>query len=61
MCFITENDISLQSIGSCGFDTDVLPMSYLSQSESPACFISDQLGTTKKSHNILKDTSFLFT
>lgn len=48
MCFFKGDDVSLQSIGSCGFDVDVPPMSHLSQSvESPAGFINKQLCIVK--------------
>lgn len=61
MCFLKGDDVSLQSIGSCGFDVDVPPMSHLSQSiESPAGFINKQLCIVKQSHNAFERHIFSF-
>lgn len=61
MCFLRGDDISLQSLGSCGFDVDVPPMSHLSQLiESPAAFINKQLCIVKQSHKAFERHIFSF-
>lgn len=61
MCFLKGDDVSLQSIGSCGFDANVPPMSHLSQSvESPTGFINKQLYIVKQSHNAFERHVFSF-